>query len=94
MFNYNQSQFMERDARSYNQAGGRQAKAIVNTIRQPNASRFFKGYAQKMVKNQEQNKDYYKSLYGGESFAMMQENDKSKGNIATTVKKGGKALRP
>ena len=68
--------------------GGKQAKAIVNTLKQPNASRFFKGYAQKMAKNQEENRDYYKSLYG-ESFAM-QENDKSKGNINTTVKKATK----
>ncbi len=46
-----------------------------------------------MAKNQEENKDYYKSLYG-ESF-FMQENDKSKGNITATVKKNAKtAMRP
>ena len=64
--------------------GGKQAKAIVNTIKQPNASRFFKGYKDKMAQNREQNKDYYKSLYG-ESF--LQENDKSVINVKTTVKK-------
>lgn len=64
--------------------GGKQAKAIVNTIKQPNASRFFKGYKDKMAQHQENNRDYYKSLYG-ESF--LQENDKSVINVKTTVKK-------
>jgi hypothetical protein len=56
----------------------------VNTLKQPNASRFFKGYKDKMAQHREENKDYYKSLYG-ESF--LQENDKSVINVKTTIKK-------
>jgi hypothetical protein len=58
----------------------------VNTLKQPNASRFFKGYKDKMAQHREENKDYYKSLYG-ESF--LQENDKSVINVKTTAKKAG-----
>jgi hypothetical protein len=57
----------------------------VTTLKQPNASRFFKGYKDKMAQHREENKDYYKSLYG-ESF--LQENDKSVINVKTTAKKG------
>lgn len=56
----------------------------MTTLKQPNASRFFKGYKDKMAQHRDDNKDYYKSLYG-ESF--LQENDKSVINVKTTAAK-------
>jgi hypothetical protein len=71
------------EAQTYNAKGGQQAKAIINTLKQPNVSRFYKGYVERLAKHREENQDHYKSLYGETS----KENDPKSINKTTTGKK-------
>jgi hypothetical protein len=68
--------------------GGQQAKAIINTVKQTNASRFYKGYAKKLAEHHQDKVQHYKSIYGGNGFGvgLSQENDG--GNA------GNKRMRP
>ena len=54
--------------------GGQQAKAFINTVKQTNASRFYKGYAKKLAQHQEEKVEHYKSIYG--EIKPPKENDK------------------
>lgn len=53
---------------AYNRVGGQQSNAVMNPLKSSNASRFYKGYAEKLAKKHEEKDQHYKSIYGSEAF--------------------------
>jgi hypothetical protein len=57
---------------------GQQAKAMPSTLKTPNATKFYKGYQKKLVEHQEENKEHFRSIYGGDTKENTDMNKKKK----------------
>lgn len=51
--------------------GGQQSNAVMTPLKSSNASRFYKGYAEKLAKKHEEKDQHYKTIYGSDTFKEM-----------------------